>query len=407
MRLVHAADLHLGYRAYHRANAHGVNVREADVARAFRELLDRTAAIEPELLLVAGDVFHTVRPSNAAIADAFRQLSRFRARSEPTQVVIVAGNHDSPKAAETGSILRLFAEIEGVHVVHSQARRLAFPQFETAILCLPHTELLAGPEVAIEPDPDHEHNILLAHAAVDDQRLKLLMDFGAARLAREAVDASQWSYVGLGHYHLRSRLAANMFYAGAIERTSLNIWAEADNAHEIAGEKTEDLWPEAEWGKGFIEYDLKVSRPTFHKLEAPRPVLDLEPIFADDISPAELDAKIEAAVSGVPGGIEEKIVRLRVFNIPRDVYRELNHKRIREFRTRALHFHLVARPPLVVRRKTSGAPGRRLTLQEELAEFIRHGWRPEQDKRDRDALIELGLQYLRQAEEAAGTDGRE
>ena len=407
MRLVHAADLHLGYRAYHRANAHGVNVREADVARAFRELLDRTAAIEPELLLVAGDVFHTVRPSNAAIADAFRQLSRFRARSEQTQVVIVAGNHDSPKAAETGSILRLFGEIEGVHVVHSQARRLAFPEFETAILCLPHTELIAEPDVAIEPDPERENNVLLAHAAVDDQRLKLLMDFGAARLTREAVDASRWSYVGLGHYHLRSRLAPNMFYAGAIERTSLDIWAEADNAHEIAGERTEDLWPEAEWGKGFIEYDLKASRPTFHKLETPRAVLDLEPILADDLSPSELDAKIEAAVSVVPGGIEEKIVRLRVFNIPRDVYRELNHKRIREFRTRALHFHLVARPPLVVRRKTSGAPGRRLTLQEELAEFIRHGWRPERDKLGRDALIELGLRYLQQAEEAAGTDGRE
>lgn len=407
MRLVHAADLHLGYRAYHRANAHGVNVREADVARAFRELLDRTAAIEPDFLLVAGDVFHTVRPSNAAIADAFRQLSRFRAGSEQTQVVIVAGNHDSPKAAETGSILRLFAEIEGVHVVHSQARRLAFPEFDASILCLPHTELIAGSEVTIEPDPEREHNVLLAHAAVDDQRLKLLMDFGAAHLAREAVDASQWSYVGLGHYHIRSRLAPNMFYAGAIERTSLNIWAEADNAHEIAGEKTDDLWPEAEWGKGFIEYDLSTSRITFHKLESPRAVLDLEPIFADDLSPSELDGKIESAVSEVPGGIEEKITRLRIFNIPRDVYRELNHKRIREFRTRALHFHLVARPPLVVRRQASGAPGRRLTLQEELAEFIRRGFRPEQEKLDRDALIKLGLRYLQQAEEAAGTDGRE
>lgn len=407
MRLVHAADLHLGYRAYHRANAHGVNIREADVACAFRELLDRTAQIGPELLLVAGDVFHTVRPSNAAIADAFRQLARFRARSEQTHVVIIAGNHDSPKAAETGSILRLFAEIEGVHVAHGQARRLTFPDVDTAILCLPHSELAAGSDVAIEPDPECGRNILLAHAAIDDQRLKLLMDFGAARLAREAVDASQWDYVGLGHYHLRSRLAPNMFYAGSIERTSLNIWAEADNVHEIAGERAEDLWPEVDWGKGFIEFDLEDSRPVFHKLESPRVVLDLEPMFADDLTPSELDSKIEVAVSTVPGGIEDKIIRLRIFNIPREVYRELNHKRIREFRTRALHFHLVAQPPLVVRRETSGSPGRRLTLQEELAEFIRHGWRPGQDKLDRDALIELGLRYLQQAEEASGTNGRE
>lgn len=407
MRLVHAADLHLGYRAYHRANTHGVNVREADVARAFRELLDRTADIGPELLLIAGDVFHTVRPSNSAIADAFRQLSRFRARSEQTRVVIIAGNHDSPKAAETGSILRLFGEIEGVHVAHGQARRLTFPEIDISVLCLPHSELVAGPDVAIEPDLECGHNILLAHAAVDDQRLKLLMDFGAARLAREAVDTSQWNYVGLGHYHLRSRLAPNMFYAGAIERTSLNIWAEADNAREIGGERLEDLWPEAEWGKGFIEYDLEKSRPLFHRLESPRVVLDLEPIFADDLAPSELDSMIEAAVSTVPGGIEGKVVRLRIFNIPREVYRELNHKRVREFKTLALHFHLVARPPLVVRRQASGSPGRRLTLQEELADFIRHSWRPDQEKLDRDALTELGLRYLQQAEESSAADGRE
>ncbi len=406
MRLIHTADLHLGYRAYHRANPHGVNVREADVARAFREMLDRTARIEPDFLLVAGDVFHTVRPSNAAIADAFRQLSRFRAKSRQTRVVIIAGNHDSPKAAETGSILRLFGEIEGVHVVHSQARRLAFPEVDTAILCLPHSELVAGADIAIEPDPGLGHNILLAHAAIDDQRLKLLMDFGAARLASEAFDASQWSYVGLGHYHLRSRLEPNVFYAGAIERTSLNIWAEADNALAIAGERAEDLWPEAEWGKGFVEFDLQTGEGVFHKLESPRAVLDIAPIFAGDLTPSELDVAIEAAVSTVLGGIDDKIVRLRIFNIAREIYRELDHRRIREYRTRALHFHLVAQPPLVVRRKAAGAPGRRLTLPEELAEFIRHGWRPEQEKLDRDGLIELGLRYLQQAEEALETDGR-
>ena len=94
MKLVHISDLHLGYRAYHRTNPQGINIREADVALAFRETLDRTAEIAPEFLLVAGDVFHTVRPSNAAIADAFRQFSQFHSRSPETRVIIVAGNHD-------------------------------------------------------------------------------------------------------------------------------------------------------------------------------------------------------------------------------------------------------------------------------------------------------------------------
>jgi len=403
MKLVHISDLHLGYRAYHRTNPQGINIREGDVARSFRETLDRVAELAPGFLLVAGDVFHTVRPSNAAIADAFRQFSQFHARSPETQVIIVAGNHDSPKATETGSILRLFDEIEGVHVAHHDARRFTFPDLGTALLCLPHSELYSGTGIAIEPEPAMAENILLAHASVDDQRLKLLMDFGAAKLPREAIDPEQWSYVGLGHYHLRSRLAPNMFYSGAIERTSLNIWAEADNVRATS----EDTWHDAPWGKGFVEFDLDSGEATFHKLESPRPVVDLEPVLFGDIAPDELDSVIESSLAAVPGGIEEKIVRLRIFNLPREVYREIDHRKIREYRTQALHFHLDARPPAVKRGKGTAAPGQRLTLREEMTQFIKHRWKPESDRLDRDGLVELALRYLQEAEDAEAVEGRQ
>src|SRR5690625_1132185 len=107
MLIAHLADLHLGYRAYHRLTAGGINARERDVALAFRAAIDRVVELEADLVLVAGDVFHTVRPSNAAIADAFRQFARLRAQLPDAPVVVIAGNHDSPRAVETGSILRL------------------------------------------------------------------------------------------------------------------------------------------------------------------------------------------------------------------------------------------------------------------------------------------------------------
>ena len=62
MRLVHLADLHLGFRQYQRLTPAGINQREADVAGTFRRALDRVIALRPDLVLVAGDVFHTVRP---------------------------------------------------------------------------------------------------------------------------------------------------------------------------------------------------------------------------------------------------------------------------------------------------------------------------------------------------------
>ncbi|MDP2576918.1 MAG: DNA repair exonuclease [Gemmatimonadota bacterium] len=403
MKIVHLADLHLGYRAYHRTRALGINVREADVAKAFREALQRVLEIGPDLVLVAGDVFHTVRPSNSAIADAFRQFAHFCAESDGARVIIIAGNHDSPRAAETGSILRLFDEIPGVHVVHHGAKRLVFPELDAAILCLPHSELIASESAtAIEPAPHVAHNILLAHAAIDDERLKLLMDFGAARLKRGAIEPEQWSYVGLGHYHLRSRLAPNMFYAGGIERTSLNIWAEADALPAQEPELRRwagDTWPEAAWGKGFIEYDLEDDSVAFHTLASPRPVIDLTPIIRDQEEAEELDSAIESSLAKIPDGIDGKIIRLRIFELPRDIYRELDHKKIREYRTRALHFHLDTKPPKAVRHEGSAAPGRRFTLEEELAAFLKGRWTPSSKSVDMEELVQLGVRYLREAED--------
>jgi DNA repair exonuclease SbcCD nuclease subunit len=64
MRLVHLSDLHLGFRQYQRLTPTGVNQREADVALAFRRAVDRTVELRPDLVLVAGDVFHTcARPT--------------------------------------------------------------------------------------------------------------------------------------------------------------------------------------------------------------------------------------------------------------------------------------------------------------------------------------------------------
>lgn len=407
MRIVHASDLHLGYRAYHRTNARGINIREADVARAFRELLDRTAEIGPELFLIAGDVFHTVRPSNSAIADAFRQLSRFHDAAPDTRVVIIAGNHDSPKAVETGTILTLFAEIDGVSVAHHEAKRLVFPEIDAAVLCLPGAALAGERELAVEPQAEARHNILLAHAKppIDDERFKLLIDFGAMPLRMEALNLDDWAYIGLGHYHIRGQVNAKAYYPGAIERTGLDIWAEADNRRPA---KKEDPWRDAEWGKGFIELDLDDRKPRFHTLESPRPVLDLDPILhGAELTAPELDAAIGAAVERVPGGIDEKIIRQRVFNVPRDVYREIDHKRVREYRTRALHFHLDVRPPKTVRHQRSGAPGRRLTLQDELEQFLEGRFKPDVKGIDRKALIELGLRYLQEAEERESLEDRE
>ena len=62
MRIAHLADLHLGFRQFQRQSPAGNNQREADVARATRHAINAIIAAAPDVVVVAGDVFHQVRP---------------------------------------------------------------------------------------------------------------------------------------------------------------------------------------------------------------------------------------------------------------------------------------------------------------------------------------------------------
>src|SRR5688572_29651751 len=150
MRLVHLSDLHLGYRQFQRQTPAGINQREADVANAFKRAVDKVVALAPEIVLIAGDVFHNVRPTNPAILHAFSQFARLTQSLPNSNIVVIAGNHDTPRATETGCILRLFSPL-GVHVVDSAPQRLSFPDRELSILAVP--DYSTGEKIALDPDP--------------------------------------------------------------------------------------------------------------------------------------------------------------------------------------------------------------------------------------------------------------
>ncbi len=88
MKLAHLADLHLGFRQFDRLTPRGTNQREADVADAFRRAVDDLLEQQPDLILIAGDVFHSVRPTNAAILFFFQQLQRVHAALPETPIVM-------------------------------------------------------------------------------------------------------------------------------------------------------------------------------------------------------------------------------------------------------------------------------------------------------------------------------
>src|SRR6202008_1268994 len=130
------ADIHLGFRQYQRQTPAGINQREADVAAAMRRVIDKVIELKPDLVLIAGDVFHTVRPTNPAILHAFIQFSRLRQSLPEARIVMVAGDHDNPPSDETCSILKLFSQL-GIDVVERESNWVPIPEHDLTILAVP------------------------------------------------------------------------------------------------------------------------------------------------------------------------------------------------------------------------------------------------------------------------------
>ena len=383
MRLVHLSDLHLGYRQFQRQTAAGINQREADVASVFRAAIDKIIEIKPEIVLIAGDVFHNVRPPNPAILLAFTQFSRLVNALPDALVVMVAGNHDAPRSAETVCILRLFSPL-GIHVVDAEPRRLPFPEHNLSVLAVPDT-LAQRP--SLDPDPAYERNILVMHS-----ELRGIIPLTSADIERAAlqVDPSEigydrWSYVAMGEYHIHRKLHHNAFYSGALEYTSFNIWGEQQEEKEARLK-----------GKGIVEYNLDTRKSVFHSLAPARPLVDLPIISARGQTAMEVDAAMRDNIARWPGGIEDRIVRQMVIDIPRHVSRELDQRALRDYKRRALSFQLDTKRPDILRQTGAGAAGRKASLTDTVREWL---WaRTIPPDVPREALVDLGLGYLKQAE---------
>lgn len=390
MRIAHLADTHLGFRRYARTNARGRNQREVDVALAFDRAIDGIIAEIPDLVIVAGDLFEQVRPSNSAILAAYSGFLRLRHALPDVPVVLIAGNHDTPRSSESSSILGLFHSI-GVQIAHETARRLAFPALDASVLAVPHAALFTSPRPALEPAGTERHQVLVLHGETPglfgaDRSME---EAGGALLTDADLTGGRWSYIALGHYHVQHKVREQVWYSGSLDYVSPNPWG------ELVVEAQERIV-----GKGWLLVDLEQGTVSRRPIEAPRRVLDLPRLDATDLSASELDRLLAEAVEAVPGGIGDAVVRQVVLNVPRSIARELDHATLREWKGKALHFQLDLRRPEAARRTVAtGAPARRRTLVEEVDAFLQS--RPLPANVEREPFVRDGLAFLADAQAAS------
>ncbi|NRR32394.1 exonuclease SbcCD subunit D C-terminal domain-containing protein [Oxalobacteraceae bacterium] len=112
MRLLHTSDWHLGQSLH--------NFDRIYEHQCFLDwLLDTAVAEQADALLIAGDIFDNANPGSASQKQLYRFLQQARARLPQLNLVVIAGNHDSPGRLEApGPLL----EAHGTSVVGSVQR---------------------------------------------------------------------------------------------------------------------------------------------------------------------------------------------------------------------------------------------------------------------------------------------
>lgn len=309
--VAHLSDLHLGFRAYGRIER-GSDVRERDVAAAFERAGHEIVRIAPQVVVIAGDVFDRPDPPAGAVVALARGLEALRASLPETPVLMVAGTRDTPRREGDPGVLALFDTFPNVEAATGLTRSILFERLSLQACLVPHRAVTRHPAVPPEPDPRMRWNLLVLHAE--------------ARSASEDgihVDPGEWSYVALGGRHRRHQIAPRVRYSGSLERAALDPWDEAADE------------------KGFLVVDLESGRVAFHAI-AGRPVVALAPVKVRSGDPARLRRRVGEVTAEVPGGIDGKIVRLRLEGAePADLV-GLQGQPLRELRARALHLAVEA-----------------------------------------------------------------
>lgn len=331
MRGVATADWHLGARQF-QATEDGRNAREKDVERALERVVENTIEADPDLLTVSGDCFDHPRVSMHAVL-AFRDaIRRIRDETE-AHIVILQGNHDAPRTADTKTPIHVPGDYDRVHVV-TTPRRIRFRTASTgetvSVACFPYVRAAEsdGESYRLDPDPEADVNVLAMHAAVKggEDGEKLPAFYGGQGALDVGRETDRWDVIAVGDYHEPTDLTDDglAFYPGSIERTSTDIWSER---HE----------------KGVVVYDT-VSEKTVFTSHETRRVYDrrLRDGVGDgpksEPTPENLNRTLETLLWADQH--EDAIVRLKVGDFPREQRDQVDWGVVRELKRTCLHFQL-------------------------------------------------------------------
>jgi DNA repair exonuclease SbcCD nuclease subunit len=371
MRVAAMGDAHLGRTYYPITTTSGVNQREFDFEQAFEAAVDLALAQKPELVLWLGDIFDHPRPTYRSFRVAQRGLARIR--DHGLAVVVISGNHDTPRLPGTGSPYSALADnFPEFHFAHRLAyERVEFPGL--VVHAVPQMLTVEATLAALD-EADRRRSGTATNLLITHPRLTQLQP-RHADINEIEVDAGrlQSDLVLLGHYHAYARVSDGMWYAGSTDTFSF-----ADDP---------------ERPKGLVLLDTDSGECRHVPLSGLRPLISLEPVFALGLSPAELQERVLQRAMTVPPG---SVARLYLEHVDPEVYRLIDREAIREAAAAALLLKL--EPQFMATTLHAELP----TMTTLGGQWDRYLEGQDLTGLDRDRVRRLGHDYIGTAIEAAG-----
>ncbi|MEO1528130.1 MAG: exonuclease SbcCD subunit D C-terminal domain-containing protein [Planctomycetota bacterium] len=176
-RLLHTADWHLGKLLNERS-------REVEHERFLAWLLDLVKQSKVDAILLAGDVFDSSHPTQAALASYFNFVSDLYRQSE-CQLLLIAGNHDSPSLLE--------APRQALAALKTHVHGFLSESAENRIVLLPNED---QPRVGVAMVPFlRDRDLRVGRAGEDAKTIRKQLVAGI----KQRYDETAKAFASLGH----------------------------------------------------------------------------------------------------------------------------------------------------------------------------------------------------------------
>lgn len=257
MKVLVTGDWHVGVTQYGVADDNGINSRISDVESVLMRVIDKAVEMNVDLFVVAGDIFHTNRPTPEEQRVFWRVLMKLHRCDFDTRFII--GNHDYNAKLGASHALKLFKDVlEGMASKVCIMDETEWERFGDELLVCWYPYRGQAPDWAdMAPHRPVGATAVVCHSHLEGAVVGAepfeIKDDNVTRFSELPVD-----FVWSGHFHKPQILCDRplAFYPGSIQCVDFN------ERHDIKGvvivdTTTGEYTPVGFDVRRFVQIDLK------------------------------------------------------------------------------------------------------------------------------------------------------